>query len=168
MAAWQPQTLWPGSSGKPYLADLRLLRSRSGINPLATGFALAQRFVCIRQVESGVAPSLSRLRPDHHLRGSRLTQGSHNPCGEGIYPRWAAWQPQNLLARFISETVSGGFATAAQPIGDKSPRHRFCIGTAFCVHSAGTVLRCAVPRQVAARSSSSWLLANPRFPQPLW
>jgi hypothetical protein len=32
-------------------------------------------------------------------------------CGEGIYPRWAAQRPQNLVS-------------AAHSNGDKSPRHK--------------------------------------------
>jgi len=60
-----PETIQRGHSEKPCPPLLRLLRSRTGINPLTTGVH-------------------SRL----------FMAGPY--CGEGIYPRWVAKQPQNI------------------------------------------------------------------------
>jgi hypothetical protein len=45
-------------------------------------------------------------------------------CGEGIYPRWDAKRPLFLSTRHIRQTKYPGLGTAAQPNGDKSPRHK--------------------------------------------
>ena len=50
-----------------------------------------------------------------------------NNCGEGIYPRWAAKRP----LQFYLKTPYSGFATATQPSGDKSPRHKVQVHRAF-------------------------------------
>ncbi len=45
-------------------------------------------------------------------------------CGEGIYPRWAAQQPQNLTPRFVRSLAFNHFGGASHPNGDKSPHHK--------------------------------------------
>jgi hypothetical protein len=37
--------------------------------------------------------------------------GKHKTCGEGIYPRPAAQQSQNLQMRCVCKNAGGGFAT---------------------------------------------------------
>ncbi len=56
------------------------------------------------------------------VMGFNCGEGSN--CGEGIYPRWAAQQPQEIQA------------AASQPYGDKSPRHRNLIATGNLIATA--------------------------------
>jgi len=69
--------------------QLRLLRSRAGINPLATKILFTSRDVVCVEEKIPVA--------------SRFISHAGIPCGEGIYPRWAAKQPQKTAT-----TVSTG------------------------------------------------------------
>ena len=103
----------------PSVSGLRLLRSRTGINPLTTEVSCRLRAgfksVCSRQS----AQLWSMCKAVHS--SPELPQFH---CGEGIYPRWVAQQPQILQSVFSRHTAPAMFTTAAQPNGDKSPRHR--------------------------------------------
>ncbi len=147
------------STGPPRVSKWRLLRSRAGINPLATRMLFTSRdVVCVRK---GLPVA------------GRFISHAGTSCGEGIYPRWAAKQPQNLPARFLQAhrvsasgdcfaverglPVARGFipvglqsspktcqhglcrptacqrvATATQPSGDKSPRHKDAVHIPGC------------------------------------
>jgi hypothetical protein len=113
-----------GFSDAPHAQILRLLRSRTGINPLATrsGFVLSNRVELIQQVK------LTPNRSSHMGSIAKDEIGGTQSCGEGIYPRWAAKRPQIRWLRFFRFTACSDFATAAQPNGDKSPHHeeRLC------------------------------------------
>jgi hypothetical protein len=75
------------STGTPRVRKLRLLRSRAGINPLTTRMLCTSRdVVCVRK---GFPVA------------SRFISHAGTPCGEGIHPRWAAKQPQNLPPQFL-------------------------------------------------------------------
>ena len=75
------------STGPPHVSKLRLLRSRAGINPLATTRLCTSRdVVCVRK---GFPVA------------SRFISHAGTPCGEGIHPRWAAKRPQNLPPQFL-------------------------------------------------------------------
>ncbi len=75
------------STGTPRVSKWRLLRSRAGINPLTTKILFTSRdVVCVRKVLP-VA--------------NRFISHAGTPCGEGIHPRWAAKQPQNLPPQFL-------------------------------------------------------------------
>ncbi|MGF6668678.1 hypothetical protein ABIA53_002348 [Pseudomonas monsensis] len=114
-----PKTCNRISPDIPSVSGLRLLRSRTGINPLTTGVGCRLRAgfksVCSRQSvrlwSMCKATHSSPELPQFH-------------CGEGIYPRWVAQQPQILQPNFARHTKCFGFTTAAQPNGDKSPHHR--------------------------------------------
>ncbi len=75
------------STGPPHVSKLRLLRSRAGINPLTTKILFTSRDVVCVEERIPVA--------------SRFISLAGTPCGEGIHPRWAAKQPQNLPPQFL-------------------------------------------------------------------
>ena len=70
------------------------------------------------------------MQPSHVGVSTTLRRMSENseicvvPCGEGIYPRWAAQQPHPQSTQSVCHTESAGFRAATQPNGDKFPRHR--------------------------------------------
>ncbi len=75
------------STGTPRVSKWRLLRSRAGINPLTTKILFTSRDVVCVEERIPVA--------------SRFISLAGIPCGEGIHPRWAAKQPQNLPPQFL-------------------------------------------------------------------
>ncbi len=75
------------SPGTPHVSKLRLLHSRAGINPLTTRMLCTSRDVVCVEERIPVA--------------SRFISHAGIPCGEGIHPRWAAKQPQNLPPQFL-------------------------------------------------------------------
>ena len=75
------------STGTPRVSKWRLLRSRAGINPLTTKMLFAFRDVVCVEERIQVA--------------NRFISHAGTPCGEGIHPRWAAKQPQNLPPQFL-------------------------------------------------------------------
>ncbi len=92
------------STGTPRVRKLRLLRSRAGINPLTIKILFTSRdVVCVRK---GLPVA------------GRFISHAGIPCGEGIYPRWAAKQPQNLPPQFLhAHRVSASCACCAAERG---------------------------------------------------
>ena len=98
------------STGTPHVSKLRLLRSRAGINPLVTKRLFTSRdIVCVRKELLWLA-DLSVMQGFPVARGFIPVglQSSPKTCHHGIYRHTACEQ----------------VATAAQPSGDKSPRHK--------------------------------------------
>ncbi|PWE38219.1 hypothetical protein C9I50_23390 [Pseudomonas prosekii] len=56
-----------------------------------------------------------------------LFRASHQPCGEGACPRWAAKQPQNQYRGLVIKNAWFDSTTATQPNGGKPPRHKYCL-----------------------------------------
>jgi hypothetical protein len=107
--AKQPQTIQRGDSVRSGKPDLRLLRSRTGINPLTTevhsdclwpGHTVARGFIPagLRSSPKTIQRGDSVRSDKQDLRLLRSRTGI-NPLTTGIHPRWVAKRPRNHSAR---------------------------------------------------------------------
>ncbi|QBR33961.1 hypothetical protein E4T63_24050 [Pseudomonas fluorescens] len=65
-----------------------------------------------------------------NLSRKKIKPGSgcdHSPVARGFIPDGLRSGPHTCKTRCIRYTELNGFTTAPQPIGDKSPHHRFSV-----------------------------------------
>ena len=136
-----PNPATPIHPDTPHAQVLRLLRSRTGASSLATKCSPAARPVVRGFIPAGLRSSPKTCDPNSSRytactgftaaaqpNGSKLPrhkmQSRHQPCGEGIHPRWLRSGPKPCHPNSSRYTACTGFATAAQPNGDESPHYK--------------------------------------------